>query len=455
MLPRLLIAGVSSGVGKTTVCVAVARALRARGLRVAAFKCGPDYLDPTYHARAVDGVCHNLDAWMMGRDAVVRTFAEQCAGADLALVEGFMGLFDGVDAANDAGSSAEIARWLEAPVLLVVDASAMARSIAALVRGYADFDPRLRLAGVVANRVGSRGHLELLERAQLDPPIVGGFPTSDANAFSERHLGLHAADRSTLPDSVLDEWADLAERWCDLDGMLSLARSARPVDFPAPERAVDRRRCRIGVAHDSAFHFYYADNLRRLEDLGAELVRFSPCTDRALPDVDGLLIGGGYPELQAATLAANVPMLDAIRDAALRGMPIYAECGGLMLLARAIHGLDGTRHRMAGVIDAEVRMHGSLRAIGYVEVELRETCTLGEPGARFRGHQFRYSDLVDTDASKAIYAMRSPRGDDLGPEGWRTGNVVASYVHAHWARSPEIAEAFVSNCETRHTGTRS
>jgi cobyrinic acid a,c-diamide synthase len=445
MLPRLVLGGVASGVGKTTATVGLCRALRARGLKVALFKCGPDYLDPTYHQRAAGQVSHNLDGWLMGREAVLDTFGRAAAGADLALVEGVMGLHDGVSPSGDAGSTAEIARWLEAPVALVVDAGGMARSLAALVGGFAAFDPRLNLAAVVANRVGSRGHLELLRQALPSPPILGAFPVDEPHAFPERHLGLRTADAQAVPEALLDAWGALTSEWWNLEALLGVARSAPPWPAPAASAVARPTRCRIGLAHDEAFHFYYEDNLRRLEGLGAELVRFSPIRDAALPPVDGLYLGGGYPEVHAEALAANGDMLAALRAFAGAGRPIYAECGGLMYLSEAIRTLDGRRHPLVGLIPGEAVMSPRLEALGYVEVETQTSTCLGGPGLRFRGHQFRYSRLTTLPGEPA-YRVRRRRGGETFAEGHGQGNVLGSYVHAHWASNPSVAEGFVRSC---------
>jgi len=451
-IPRLVVAGVSSGVGKTTVVVALARALRARGLRPALFKCGPDYLDPTYHARAAGTASQNLDGWMMGRDAVVATFAHAAAGADVAIIEGMMGLYDGASATSDAGSTAEIAKWLDAPVVLVVDAGAMARSIAAVALGFTSFDPAVRVAAVVANRVGGRGHLDLLRSAQRSPPILGGFPRDTEHAFPERHLGLRTADQATLPDALLDYWGAAAAEWFALDALIDVARSAPPLAAPAgtaPAAAASPPACRIGIARDAAFHFYYADNLRRLEALGAEIVPFSPIADTALPDVDGLYIGGGYPEVAARELAANAPMREAVKAFAQSGGPIYAECGGLMYLSNAIVAADGSRHPMVGVIPADACMRPALQSIGYVEVEVTAPSILGEAGTRFRGHQFRYSELAPAPDGSVdrIYAVRGRRAKENEREGYRVKNVVASYVHAHWASNAKVPLELVRACQ--------
>jgi cobyrinic acid a,c-diamide synthase len=456
-LPRLVLGGVSSGAGKTTTTIAVTRALRARGLRVATFKCGPDYLDPTYHARAAGTPSQNLDGWMMGRDAVRATFARASAGADIALVEGVMGLFDGESPTSEAGSTAEIAKWLGAPVVLVVDASGMARSAAALVHGFASFDPGLRLEGAICNRVGSRGHLDLLRKALGPAQTFGGLPRDAEKSFPERHLGLVTGTAESLPDALLDQWGALAAEWLDVDRLLALASTAHalPADPDVAPAARPAAHCRIGLAHDEAFHFYYSDNLRRLEDSGATLVRFSPIHDAALPDVDGVYLGGGYPELHAAQLAANTSMRASVAAFAARGGPVYAECGGLMYLSATLKTRDGAPHAMVGLFPATVVMRDKLQALGYVEAETQRPTLLGPAGTRFRGHQFRYSELSLEGDVELAYSVRRRRGDHTSLEGYQQGNVLASYVHAHWASNPRIPAHFVERCARFHAEHRS
>jgi cobyrinic acid a,c-diamide synthase len=449
MVARLVVAGVASGVGKTTTTVALARALASRGLRVALFKCGPDYLDPTYHVRATGRPSHNLDGWMMGRDAVLATFARGAAGADIAIVEGVMGLFDGASPTSEHGSTAEIAKWLGAPVLAVVDASGMARTIAAIAQGLASFDPDLRVAGIVTNRIGSKGHLELLRTASREAPVVGGLPEQPDLRFPERHLGLHTADEQILPDATLDRWGEVAREWIAIDRVLAIAGDAGPLAEPShvpAERPLAP--CRIGIAWDEALHFYYDDNLRRLEELGAHLVRFSILRDAGLPDVDGLYLGGGYPEAHAERLSNNESMRASVSAFASGGGPVYAECGGLMVLARGIRTLDGRFHRMIGLVDAEAIMKPKLVSLGYVEVETQRPTVLGPAGLRFRGHQFRYSELSASEGASvdAPYSVRRRRGGEVARDGYAQGSVLASYVHAHWASNPLAARGFVESC---------
>jgi cobyrinic acid a,c-diamide synthase len=449
MTPRVMIGGTGSGVGKTTVAVSLVRALRSQGLEVAVFKCGPDYLDPTYHARAAGRPAHNLDGWMMGRQAVLDTFQRIARSADIAVMEGVMGLFDGASPTGEEGSTAEVAKWLGAPVVLVVDASGMARSVAAMAQGFANFDRELDVVGLICNRVGSRGHLDLLRRACGNPPVLGGLPVQSELAFPERHLGLFAASENAVPESTFDAWGKTASEWLGVGAIVERARAASDVAgdaAPASASAVDER-CRIGLAWDEAFHFYYEDNLGRLESLGAKLVRFSPVRDTELPSVDGLYFGGGYPEAFARELASNGAMRDAVANFARAGGPVYAECGGLMYLSRGIRTRDGMLHPMVGLLPAETIMKDRLAALGYVEVETQVETLLGPAGLRFRGHQFRYSELGPADGPvENPYTVRRRPGGDASREGFALHHVVASYIHAHWASNPRVAEGFVASC---------
>jgi len=385
---------------------------------------------------------------------VLTTFARAAAGADVALIEGVMGLYDGASAQSQEGSAAEIAKWLDAPVLAVLDASGMARTIAAIGMGLRTFDPQLTIAGLLANRVGSQGHLEILRSAcrhASAPPVLGGLPEKTALAFPERHLGLRTADETTIPDAQLDAWAALLDEWMPPESLLRIAREAAPLALPDEKPVAigpsGVRRCRLGIAFDAAFHFYYEDNLRRLEQAGAELVRFSPVADRALPPgLDGLYLGGGYPEVHAAALADNAPMREQIRALARAGAPVYAECGGLMYLAQAIRTLDGKQHPMVGLVPGVAVMAERLQALGYVEVETQRRTVLGGAGLRLRGHQFRYSTLEGAETGELAYSVRRRRGGTVDREGYGAGNVLASYVHAHWASNPTCAEGLVASC---------
>jgi cobyrinic acid a,c-diamide synthase len=327
----------------------------------------------------------------------------------------------------------------------------MARTVAAIARGVAVFDPELRLAGIFCNRVGSRGYLDILCRALIDRPVLGALPSEPALTFPERHLGLRTADEQeqAVPDSILSELGRVTGEWCDLDAILTVARGAPPVScqLTAKADAASSSRCRIGVAFDEAFHFYYEYNLHLLNSLGAELVYFSPISDPGLPNVNGLYIGGGYPEIHAEALSANRSMREQISAFAADGGTIYAECGGLMYLCDSIKTLAGQRYPMTGVVPAHVVMHERLQALGYVEVETQAESALGPAGLRFRGHQFRYSELQPLkDRIDCAYRVVRRRDGQVVSEGYTVKNTLASYVHAHWASNPTIAERLVEAC---------
>ncbi|SMF40170.1 cobyrinate a,c-diamide synthase [Pseudobacteriovorax antillogorgiicola] len=447
-IPRLVVAGLSSGVGKTTCMVGLTIALRRRGLKVASFKCGPDYLDPSYHHRASQQTCHNLDGWIMGQDAILETFQRASRDADIALIEGVMGLFDGASPRSPAGSSAEIARWLQAPVLVTVDASGMARTIAAIESGLLHFEPDLPVAGLITNFVGSQSHKNLLQEALRQLPVIGGLPKRPDLAFPERHLGLSTAREQAVPQAQLEAWADMVEEWFDIEQILEIAGNAP--SLPTASDVMEQpssTRCRIAYAWDEAFHFYYEDNLARLRRLGVELVPFSPIHDSRIPDADGLYLGGGYPELFATELANNSAMLASIHSFAERGKPIYGECGGLIYLCESLQDLDGKTHSMLGLLPGYVTMKDKLQALGYVEVETQDPSFLGDAGTRFRGHQFRYSTIVMDGSITESYKLRKRRNQELSREGFRKGQILGSYVHAHWASNPQICENFIQACE--------
>lgn len=446
--PRLVIAGTHSGVGKTTIATALMAAFTRRGLRVQPFKVGPDFIDPGFHEAACHRPSRNLDGWMLSRAANLETFARACADADLAIVEGVMGLFDGRDAATEIGSTAEMAKWLGAPVLLVVDAAAMARSAAALVRGFEQFDPALDVAGVLFNRVGSPGHAELLRaavRANCHTVPAGFLPSCPEIELPSRHLGLTLAAES-LTAACIERLAAWIEAHADLTALLHLA-SARSAELPdAAPLPAPPPRIRIGIAHDAAFCFYYRDNLELLRSAGAELIDFSPIADPGLPvGIRGLYLGGGYPELHAAELAANRSMRDAVRRFAESGAPVYAECGGFMYLTNAIVDAEGCEYPMTGVFPTRARMKTSLAALGYLEAEAPSDALWLRAGERLRGHEFRYSE-IDPMPAEVRRALVLSDGRAARPEGYTAGCVLGGYAHFHFSSAPAFARRFVEAC---------
>lgn len=464
--PRLVIGGTGSGVGKTSLALGLARALARQGLRVQTFKVGPDFLDPSYLAMASGRTCYNLDGWMTSRRYVERLFARTTADADIAVVEGVMGMFDGACASSLEGSTAEIAGWLAAPVILVVNAHGVARSLAATVMGFARFEPEVQVAGVIANQSGSRRHrdwlAESLAAAEL-PPLVGAVPRGALPSLASRHLGLVTADRATVDPQVIEKLAHACQEHLDLSLLLELARSAQASSRKVPHDqqlaemrdAEVRPRIRLGIARDEAFHFYYPDNLEALQRRGAQLVPFSPIRDRQLPqDLDALYFGGGYPELYAEKLSANGTMLDEVRRFADSGRCVYAECGGLIYLGRSVEGLDGRRFPLAGVLPLDTSMRKSLKVLGYTEVAFTAECLWGPAGQTCRGHEFHYSEITAEDGRtqgwQPAYSVRRRRaGGQPGCEGFSKGSVQAGYIHLHWASRPEIVDYFISRCEER------
>jgi len=430
-----------SGAGKTTITLGVLAALRARGLSVQAFKAGPDYIDPAHHARVTGRASHNLDTWMIPEAANRRIFFGASRGCDVAVVEGVMGLFDGASGSGPEGSTAHLAALLGIPVVLVVDVRSMARTAAALVGGLAGFDPSVRVAGVIWNRVGSPGHRRLLDEALEAagfPPALGAFPREAALAVPERHLGLVTPEDAGLAADWAERLAARAEAHIDLDELLH--RTAfRGAGSAAPQQAVRLLRCRrIAVARDAAFCFYYEENLAVLRRAGAEIVCFAPLEgDGVPPDVHGVYLGGGYPEVHARRLARNQAFLEGLRELHGRGVPIYAECGGFMALCAELEDVEGRVYPMAGVFRARVRMRRNRFRLGYREVEV--TGLPGLEGLRARGHEFHYSDLVAPPAgARAAYRVRSARGEPLGREGYRMGSALGSYIHLHFASCPAL-----------------
>jgi cobyrinic acid a,c-diamide synthase len=448
----LMVAGTSSGCGKTTLTLALLAALAARGDRLAPFKVGPDFIDPGHHARVTGVASRNLDGWMLSPETNRAIFARGSRKADWAIVEGVMGLFDGYDGRSEAGSTAQLAKWLDLPVLLIVDARSMARSAAALVQGFERFDPGLRFAGVVFNRIGSPRHLTYLREAlqgQVAMPCLGGIPREATIAIPERHLGLHTAEDHPLDEAATAGLAALVEEHLDLERLLArMAAGTITRRRAAKNPSKSASDVRIGVARDRAFCFYYPDNLELLANQGAEMVFFSPLTDDRLPQaLDGLYFGGGYPELQAERLSANQGLLAAVRNCCHRGMPIYAECGGFMYLCERLTDIHGQAHSMAGCFPFGTRMLPRRKALGYREIETVAASPLGPAGLVGRGHEFHYSELDATnDACTMVYAA-APRSDSAPiSEGYRVHNTLGSYIHLHFGSNPAMAKHFVDNC---------
>lgn len=442
--PRLVVAGTHSGVGKTTVATGLLRALREAGHRPAAAKVGPDFIDPGYHALACGRPPRNLDAWLCGPEAVAPLAGRAAAGADVLVVEGVMGMFDGaVDGAPS--STADVARLLRAPVVLVVDAAALSSSVAALVSGYAGFDPTVPVAGVILNRVGSDGHEQLLREAlaPLGLPVLGALRRDDRLTWRDRHLGLvPVAEQPGEVTAALDRLAAAVVERVDLEAVVWLARTAPDLRVPpaaTPRRvAPEGRRVPVAVAAGAAFTFTYQDTLDALVAAGAEPVPFDPRTDERLPDgVAGLLAGGGFPEVHAADLGANRPLLDDVRRRVAAGLPTWAECGGLLWLCRH---LDDTP--MAGVVPADARMADRLH-LGYRTATATTPSPVGGVGTALRGHEFHYSTVEPAGEALELVSRWGRRGD-----GFATPSLLATYLHVHPGGDPTPVERFVATCGT-------
>ncbi len=437
--PRLLISAAHKSSGKTTVTVGLAAALTRRGQAVQTFKKGPDYIDPLWLSAATGRPCRNLDAHTMDADLIRTLFERTGRGADINLIEGNKGLYDGIDLAGE-GSSARIATWLDAPVILVIDCSGITRGIAPLLLGYQAFDPQVPIAGVILNKVGGARHESKLRESVThftDLPVLGAVHRSPDMVLTERHLGLIPANEADGDDdgaaAAIARFADTIAASVDLDAILALAGGAPPVTVtPDPPAPTPVGRVRIGVVRDAAFGFYYPDDFDAMEKAGAELVFLDALKDESLPPLDGLFIGGGFPETQAETLEANGGFRAAIADAVGKGMPVYAECGGLMYLSRAITW-NGTRREMVGVIPGETIMYPRPQGRGYVR--LRETPAFPWPRLEngpdiASGHEFHYSRLEKLDGDVA-YAYDVVRGTGIGEgrDGVVTRNVLATYAH--------------------------
>ena len=455
-IPRLIIAGTHSGAGKTTLTVGISAALRRRGVRVQPFKVGPDYIDPTYHSLAAGRSARNLDTWMIPRERVPALFAGASREADIAIIEGVMGVYDGFDYDNEQGSTAEVAKLLRAPVVLVLDARSMARSAGAVALGFQTFDPQLPLAGFIINRLGSESHgrgvAGAVEKA-TGLPVFGWLPRQEDVHIPERHLGLVPTTEPGRWQSFVAAAADLVERYLDLDALLSTARSAPPYPLPSLHLSLTpaaNAHPIIAVAHDEAFSFTYPDNLDLLRAVGAHISFFSPLRDTALPPhTSGIILSGGFPEVYAAPLAANRAMHAALRQAHARGLPIYAECGGLMYLTEQIVDQEGGHFPMVGLVPGISRMSGRL-TLGYCLAEAVADSWLLAAGEQVRGHEFHYSLWERTSDSLApAYHLLPTRKTHPArrPEGAHAGNLWASYIHLHFWAKPELASRFVAACQ--------
>ncbi|NDI35505.1 cobyrinate a,c-diamide synthase [Chengkuizengella sediminis] len=448
---RIVIAGTGSGVGKTTITIGLMAALKRRGLTVQGFKCGPDYIDPTYHTAVTGRVSRNLDSWMTSANTVQEIYDRGSKDADISIIEGVMGFYDGKNPKTNTGSTAEISLLTESPVILVVNCQSMARSAAAIVKGFQSLDEKVNIVGVVANKVGSEGHYKLVKIAieqECGIPVIGYLKREDNINIPERHLGLIPSIERGELDSFFEILADLIENSIDINQLLRLTEA--PVLEVSPElltevRCSPEKNISIAVAKDAAFHFYYPENLELLEAYGANIVYFSPLAGEKVPEgVKGLYIGGGFPEEFAEQLAENIDVKLSFKNAIETGIPTLAECGGFMYLTEEIETTDGSKLSMVGLIPGKVKMQKKLAALGYREITGNKGNFLLEGQVEAKGHEFHYSTFEANASYEHAYETKGMRGTKQ--EGYLNQNLIAGYTHFHFASNPTLVKNWIEKC---------
>ena len=447
----------------------------AKGIKVAPFKVGPDFIDPGLHTKISGSVSFNLDSWMLSASYNRNLFAAKSQGREIAVVEGVMGLFDGYDALSETGSTAQMAKLLNLPVVLVVSAKGKARSAAAIVKGFETFDPDLKFAGVIFAQAGSERHYHYLRDAveqNCKTPCLGYLPKNEKIVMPERHLGLVTADEMPISDDTMSILVSMVDEHLDMDRLIKSLPEFSVPEAPAldpletkensisvrtsPDRTSPGKTSdspRIAVARDKAFCFYYQDNLDILKEAGADIVYFSPLEDNSLPeDIDGIYFGGGYPELNAGQLKEKKELLAQVKQASLSGMPIYGECGGFMYLCRNLSDMDGRQAgEMCGIFDFDIQMSRRLRSLGYREITLTSDTLLGKKGEKIRGHEFHYSSIAsdqypNTENPEDVYEVASRVGQDISLKGYQSEQTLGSYLHVHFGSNPKAASHLVNCC---------
>jgi cobyrinic acid a,c-diamide synthase len=448
-IPRIVIGGVTSAVGKTTISTAIMYTLKQKGLHVQPFKVGPDFIDPSYHTYVTGRQSRNLDVWMMGENGVLKCFHNASSGADIAVVEGVMGLFDGISGKDDFSSTAQVAKILNAPVILVIDAGKAARSIAAIATGFLHFDKKLRIIGTILNNVAGDKHANFITEAFADKvkvPIIGIVRRSKEITMVERHLGLiPTPELEQKQKRAIFQSAKFVSEQIDLDKIKYLLDKVQTTD--PLQKQLPNGQIKIAVALDESFNFYYADNLDALREQKAELIFFSPINDCKLPEnIHGVILGGGFPEVLADKLEKNQSMGKSITKAAENGIPIYGECGGLMYLTRSIKGYsgnEGKKRNMVGLIDADTFISGKL-TLNYTEAN--SNASIFGKISKVRGHEFHNSRIENiAKDSKFAYVMRRGNGIDNKKDGFMVYNCLASYMHLHFADS-RLPKRFIESC---------
>ncbi|MBT2658441.1 cobyrinate a,c-diamide synthase [Bacillus sp. ISL-18] len=446
---RLVIAGTGSGVGKTTLTIGLMSALRKKGYTVQGFKCGPDYIDPTYHTAVTGRTSRNIDSWMLNHEMVKEIVNRASVGADISIIEGVMGFFDGKNPLNNTGSSAEISLITESPVILVVNCASMARSAAAIVKGFQTFLAEANIVGVIANRVGSEGHFKIVQAAieqECGIPVLGYLKRNEELSIPERHLGLIPSIERGELDLFFEQLGDLVLETIDVDSLYELAKASPLKVKESQFKRAEQATVKIAVARDAAFNFYYQENLDILAAAGAELIEFSPLKGECLPEqVDGLYIGGGFPEEFAEELTKQTDVKDSIRAVIDKGLPTLAECGGFMYLTESLETTDETSYKMVGIIPGKVKMQTKLAALGYREITAEGENFLLAGNLSARGHEFHYSTFHPRTDFEPAYQTKGMRG--FKQEGYRKGNLIAGYTHVHFGSCPELVENWVKKCK--------
>lgn len=449
MVKRLVIAGTGSGAGKTTVTIGLLAALKQKGLQVQGFKCGPDYIDPTYHTAVTGRESRNLDSVMFDHEVVKEIYLRASEGADISIIEGVMGFYDGKKPTSNIGSTAEISAITESPVLLVVQCASIARSAAAIVKGFQMLDPNVRIVGVIANNVGSEGHYKIVKAAieqECQISVVGYLLRNPDIAIPERHLGLIPSIERGELDSFFYQLGQLVRETIDVDQVLALAEASNLTTVSNLFNQKTEPKVKIAVAKDEAFNFYYEENLALLEARGAEIVFFSPLKGESVPkNVDGLYLGGGFPEEYAQELSQQKEVLQSVKQAIEQGTPTLAECGGFMYLTESITTTDGTSFPMVGLIPGKCTMHTKRKALGYREMLGTEGNFLLNEQTMAKGHEFHYSSYESTENLPFAYETKGIRGTKK--DGVRMHQLVAGYVHFHFASNPSVVDHWIQASE--------
>jgi len=451
-IPRIMIAGTNSGVGKTTVTLGIMSALAQKGINVQGFKAGPDYIDPSHHTFVTGNASRNLDTWMMGNSACRELFDRSAANADISVIEGVMGLYDGSIDSTGHGSSAHLAKILQTPVILVINAKGLAQSAGAIVMGFKEFDKDIKLSCVIVNNVASYSHYEYIKKSIEDNCSVAvlGYLKKDIEVnIPERHLGLISSEEGRINSSLYEKLGQMVLETIDIDRLLDVAGSADV--FPDYDKLIfhgnnDTLNATLAIAKDNAFCFYYQDDIDLFEIMGAKIKYFSPLNDRYLPDdIDGIFMGGGFPELYADKLMKNESMRNSILEAHKQGIVIYGECGGMMYLLEKLIDCEGRSFKMSGILSGSSRMENKRQGLGYVIADAICDNVICKRGDTFRAHEFHWSKLQDVpDDTTFAYNARKSNGKRSGVDGICKNNVLASYTHIHFSSNPELARNILS-----------